>query len=209
MSASPPKIQLSTSNASVRTLQAFEDLINYIEPFVDQSQTDIQVYILELKNEISQLKNKKKTRASMIHATANDLRTAFNRHYDTFQEIEEICSYLLLFYAVECGLKSILLRQRRLTRTDQLNDSLISHNFEPLIKELRLPRSVVGNIGYTNDTSQMRIPGFRLDRDKSSWSMSEAHQAWRYGVRVHSEDELKVIEWLNKVCAWIKDNQNR
>lgn len=145
----------------------------------------------------------------MIHTSARELREAFFRHCNAVQRIETVCSYLLLFYAVECGLKSILLRQRRLTSTCQLDDAFLSHDFAPLIKELRLPRSVIGKVGDTRDSSRPRLPSFRLDRDRSSWSMSEAHQAWRYGVRVHSEDESKIVEWLNQVCIWVKENQNR
>ena len=146
----------------------------------------------------------------MIHASASDLRRAFFRHCNAVQKIETVCSYLLLFYAVECGLKSILLRWSRSPNTSKLNNSLLSHNFAALIKELRLPRSVIGDeVGDTSDSSHPKLPGFRLDRDSSSWNISEAHQAWRYGVRIHSEDESNLVEWLNKVCIWVKENHNR
>jgi hypothetical protein len=146
----------------------------------------------------------------MIHASDSDLRQAFHKHYSAVQETKEGCSYLLLFYAVECGLKSILLRRKRMTSTAQIQDSaLLSHDFAPLIKELRLPHSVVGDIGYTGEQSQPKLPNFRLHRDNSSWEMREAHQAWRYGIRVNSQDQKILIEWLEKVCIWIKENSNR
>ncbi len=146
----------------------------------------------------------------MIHASESDLRHAFHKHHSAVQETKEACSYLLLFYSVECGLKSILMKRNRLTSTAQIQDqTLLSHNFAPLIKELRLPRSVVGDIGHTNDKSQPKIPSFRLDRDRSSWEMSKAHQAWRYGIRVNSQDQKILVEWLEKVCNWIKENSNR
>lgn len=144
----------------------------------------------------------------MIHASDSDLRQAFHKHYAAVQETKEVCSYLLLFYSVECGLKSILMKRKRLTSTIQ-DQTLLSHNFAPLIKELRLPRSVVGEIGHTNDRSQPKPPNFRLNRDKSTWEMSEAHQAWRYGIRVNPEDQKILVEWLEKVCIWIKENNNR
>lgn len=146
----------------------------------------------------------------MIHASDSDLRQAFHKHYSAVRETKESCSYLLLFYSVECGLKSILMRRRKAISTAQIRDqSLLSHNFAPLIKELRLPRSVVGDIGHTDDRSQPKLPNFRLHRDSSSWEMSEAHQAWRYSVRVNSEDQTILVEWLEKVCTWIKENNNR
>jgi hypothetical protein len=146
----------------------------------------------------------------MIHASDSDLRQAFHKHYSAVQETKEACSYLLLFYSVECGLKSILMKRKRLTSTAQIQDqTLLSHNFAPLIKELRLPRSIVGDTGHTNDRSQPKLPNFRLHRDSSSWEMSEAHQAWRYGIRVNSQDQKILVEWLEKVCIWIKENGNR
>jgi hypothetical protein len=76
------------------------------------------------------------------------------------------------------------------------------HNFGVWIKELRLPRDVIG------DVSKLKLPNFRLHRDSSSWEMSEAHQAWRYGIRVDSQDQEILVKWLEKVCNWIKENIN-
>jgi hypothetical protein len=143
----------------------------------------------------------------MIHASDSDLRRAFHKHYSAVQETKEDCSYLLLSYAVECGLKSILLKRQRLTSTDQIRDqNLLSHNFAPLIKELRLPASVVGHM---DDQSPLKLPTFYLDKGGSPLNMSEAHQAWRYGIRIKSEDQERLIEWLKKVCLWVKENSNR
>lgn len=59
------------------------------------------------------------------------------------------------------------------------------------------------------DISELKLPNFRLHKDSSSWEMSEAHQAWRYGIRVNPEDQKILVEWLGKVCLWIKENINR
>jgi len=79
----------------------------------------------------------------MIHASESDLRHAFHKHHSAVQETKAACSYLLLFYAVECGLKSIWLKRNNLTGTDRIrNPTLLSkdrHNFGVWIKELRLP----------------------------------------------------------------------
>jgi hypothetical protein len=36
--------------------------------------------------------------------------------------------------------------------------------------------------------------------------MEKAHQAWRYGVKMKTEDEQTLVEWLESVCTWIEDN---
>jgi hypothetical protein len=143
----------------------------------------------------------------MIHASDRDLRQAFHKHYSAAQETKEDCSHLLLFYAVECGLKSILLQRQRLKSTAQIRDpTLLSHNFSLLIKELRLPPSVVGQI---DDKSLPKLPTFHLDKGDSLLNISEAHQAWRYAVRIRVEDQRRLVEWLKKICIWIKENSNR
>jgi len=143
----------------------------------------------------------------MIHASESDLRHAFHKHHSAVQETKAACSYLLLFYAVECGLKSIWLKRNNLTGTDRIkNLTLLSkdgHNFGVWIKALRLPLDVVGDI------SNLKLPSFSLHKDGSNWNMSEAHQAWRYGVRINSQDQNALVEWLEKVCTWIKENINR
>jgi hypothetical protein len=142
----------------------------------------------------------------MIHASVSDLRQAFHRHHSAVQATKDNCSHLLLFYAVECGLKSIWLKRNKLPSTDRIrNQTLLSkdgHNFGVWIKELGLQRKVFGDI------STPKPPNFRLHKDSSSWEMSEAHQAWRYGIRVNSEDQKILVEWLEKVCIWIKEEIN-
>ncbi len=147
----PPTIKLSSLNIDIQTLQAIETLLSYIEPSIASNQTDVQTYILNLKNDIAQLKVKgQKPGTGMVHASRDNLRQAFHRHYSAFKVTKDDCSYLLLFYAVECGLKSIWLKQKNLTGTDRIQDQTLlskdGHNFAVWIKEIRLPRSVVGEL---------------------------------------------------------------
>ncbi len=133
----------------------------------------------------------------MIAAGWSELKSAFWQHVGVANENTTTSHNLLNFYAVECGLKAIYLKRNNLRTTDQISDDKIrgSHNLAVLIKELRLPASVTG----TNSD-------FRLQKDKSSWSIDQLHQVWRYGIAVEPEDETKIVRWLNKLNGWVKEN---
>jgi hypothetical protein len=75
----------------------------------------------------------------IIPAGVSELRQAFHTHLGAFGQIKSISSHLLLFYAAECGLKSIWLRRNKLkTINDIADQTLISqdgHNLDRWIKE--------------------------------------------------------------------------
>jgi hypothetical protein len=107
--------------------------------------------------------------------------------------------YLLLFYAVECGLKSIYLDKTCKLRIDQItNDSLKrSHH---LLDWVRALNDVGAYIPFGVQSS------FRLNNNNFQWPIDRAHEAWRYGVRVNPVDEQRLVDWLRKVSKWIKEN---
>lgn len=88
-------------------------------------------------------------------------------------------------------MKCALLRDRRLRSTSDLEPT---HDFSKLLKELKVPRAAVSP-----------PPGFRLRNEPSgSFDSSHAHQAWRYGVDMESQDEIGLVEWMQKVCKYLE-----
>ncbi|NEP82099.1 MAG: hypothetical protein F6K39_30520 [Okeania sp. SIO3B3] len=61
----------------------------------------------------------------MIPAGLTNLRHAFYTHRQEARKISGISANLLLFYAAECGLKSIYLKQDKLLKTDQIQDQTL------------------------------------------------------------------------------------
>ncbi len=210
-----PNVKLSSLNLDIQTLQVIENLLSYIELSIASNPTDVQTYILNLKNDIAQLKVKgHKPGTGMVHASRDNLRQAFHRHHSAVQLTTETCSYLLLFYAVECGLKSIWLKRKNLTGTDRIPDQTLlskdGHNFGVWIKEIRLPKSVVGELfNSEGNPLPFQTPCFRLASGGAHLDTGKAHQVWRYGIPVDSQDQKALVEWLEKVCTWIKENLNR
>ena len=201
MTADFPNINLSGVPPDPQSLKAFEQLLDYIESTIDPSQEPAAIASLyKLKNEIIKLKSQRKPGDGMIPAGVNELRQAFYAHKNAIRDGKSICDRLLLFYAVECGLKSIWLKQNNLFTTNQIQKNLLSnygHNLDKWAKELKISGTII-----------RKTPNFRLARGGSSLDIEKAHQAWRYGIRMRSEDEKVVVEWLESVCDWIKENIN-
>ncbi len=137
----------------------------------------------------------------MIPAGWSELKFAFERHYFVGRGTNSISHNLLLFYGVECGLKSIYLRRNKLKDTSQIMDGDLrkSHDLIGWVKQLRLPASLTSSVSHN----------FRLRRSHSSYSLEFAHQVWRYGIAIHQNDEFVLLAWLNRIADWIKENIHR
>lgn len=128
----------------------------------------------------------------MIHARIGELRSAFRQHTIAGRRDDAAPCQLLRFYAVECGLKSVYLLQNNLRTTEQAA-VLWNHDLGSLAKELRLPANLAN-----------QTPSFRLKWDDTPYPVSQAHQAWRYGVAIRTGDEQTLRQWLDQIHSWIE-----
>ena len=133
----------------------------------------------------------------MISSGFTELRNAYLGHSRFALTGNCDSHHLLLFYGLECGLKSIYLKRNRLQRTDQIGDEPLrsSHDLFLFIKELRLPAQIGG-------TSP---PSFRLERDGTALLVKIAHEVWRYGIIIKKDDLESLIGWMQAIHNWIKE----
>jgi hypothetical protein len=199
MADSQPNLDFYKLNLDLPTLNALEQLLNYIELLIDPEQKSEQLtYLYKLKNDLVQIKGQKtKLGSKMVAADVRGLKQAFNAHKVASQETKGISSYLLLFYAAECGMKSVWLKRNNLRTTNDIADSTLlspdGHNLNRWKKELRISASI-GN-----------APAFSLARGGADLEVAKAHQAWRYGIRMNADKEKELVEWLEKIYNWIKE----
>lgn len=133
--------------------------------------------------------------AIALRRRSEELRKAAEREY----QHDPDAAALLLFYAAECGLKSIYMIQNNLKDTSDSRGTAIPaskfvHNILRLADVLRMPRSA-----YAPN------PGFVLLRTGRTIDVSQLHQAWRYGERIMDTD--RIYAWLQKILDWIKRNR--
>ncbi len=126
----------------------------------------------------------------MIDAGLSELRHSFFAHSKAAENRTSSSHFLLLFSAVECGLKACILKSYRKIKISQIKDQdITSHDLVFLVKELKWC---------------MKDITFRL-QSGSARSIGDVHQAWRYGVSIDEDDEKKIIEWLKDIQKKIKD----
>ena len=97
---------------------------------------------------------------------------------------------MLLFYAVECGLKAAILLRRSSRGTQDLDEGLKSHDLVRLAKELRLPLDL------------MPSPAYRGRTGAGSVAAKDLHLAWRYGMELHESDQAEAQLVLSRLLEW-------
>ncbi len=109
---------------------------------------------------------------------------------------------LLLFYAVECGLKAILMRRQQKRRTDLCQEILeCQHNVNKLLDYLRSGSSLKLPI-------QLNMPKIRSKSgyDERKFTPGDLNQMWRYGgccladgiTDEHLEKKLlEIANWID------------
>ena len=106
---------------------------------------------------------------------------------------------LLLFYAVECGLKAVHLRQLNIDVIDESIGRQHLHNLNSLLTELKvgkeyfLPLSItIAPIRRRDGSEQLR----HVD-------IGSLNQIWRYGGGLSGADNALLEEKLEKISTWI------
>jgi hypothetical protein len=131
----------------------------------------------------------------------SELGKAFRKHTEIFESGTSSSHFLLLFYAVECGLKALYIRENKLIDTGRIQDKSLTendsgHNLGIWAKAVKIPAKE-GNLGFCLGPAR---------RNSERWSISKAHQAWRYGAAMNREDEDKIVTWLKNIDKLIKEN---
>ena len=106
---------------------------------------------------------------------------------------------LLLFYAAECGLKSVYMLQNNLKYTDEVRGGArsarsFSHNIVALIQALNISRSSV-----------QPAPEVVTVRLGLNGTLAVLHEAWRYGEKIQGTDAI--YDWLKSLLEWCRKNR--
>ncbi|WP_147764205.1 hypothetical protein [Methylobacterium sp. WL12] len=106
---------------------------------------------------------------------------------------------LLLFYAAECGLKSVYMMRNNLKVTDEARGAAdsarsFSHDLRKLIQALNISRASI-----------KATPAIVVDRSGLQGAPALLHEAWRYGVKIR--DTSVICDWLASLVEWCRDNR--
>lgn len=106
---------------------------------------------------------------------------------------------LLLFYAVECGLKAVWLKREQKTLFDTEAIDGFGHDLNKLIKELRLGRSS-GALPLSVQAKPFIVNRVSMPR---TGAIAAIHEVWRYGGELSSPTDEEVETQLQHIAEWI------
>ncbi|RLC17734.1 MAG: hypothetical protein DRI57_09390 [Deltaproteobacteria bacterium] len=123
-----------------------------------------------------------------LDAGVSELRRSFSVLSKAAEDGITSPHFLLLFYAVECGLKARILRKFDKWKLSHINKDMIdiyTHDLSYLAKKA----------GIT-----VEVTGLHLKRSKSlTIEIEKVHEAWRYGIEIAVEDQKNVVKYLKKL----------
>ncbi|MBF0438467.1 MAG: hypothetical protein HQL93_05025 [Magnetococcales bacterium] len=128
---------------------------------------------------------------------------AWNMHARAvkLQGLPPASAHILLFYAVECGLKYLLL-EKRMVRTCPDKGLFHSHELANILRELSPSAAEVGR----SPSDLHLILGSRKMRHPY---LGDVHSAWRYGISIDQENEKEIVDWLLQVNSYIAKRMKR
>lgn len=145
--------------------------------------------------------------------TDRELRRAWESNLQAFHESssKSNAQRLLLFYAVECGLKLALMRRQGATCTADCPQLLdIQHNINALLDALKIGRQY--NLPRTLSMGFVRTSRKREERKINP---GQINQMWRYGGSLYTKsrnspsfNDVYIEKALLEICSWLKDNEN-
>lgn len=111
---------------------------------------------------------------------------------------------LLLFYAVETGLKAFYMKKNGINQTKDLegkkgqktNERILTHNLETLLKEL-------------GASSTLYLPNNIKMSNNRSLNCSEINEMWRYGGKSNDPTDQEIEQKLEKINQWLKQELTR
>ncbi len=133
---------------------------------------------------------------TMTTISQRELARAFGQHFSVYKDVQTQNSshYLLLFYAVECGLKAVLMRRRNAQDTDQLGAEYnFGHDLNLALKELRVNHFQIPSTQIVNRAGRVVEP-------------RRINEAWRYGARLNNE--VAIVSILEEIVLWIKSEMD-
>lgn len=106
---------------------------------------------------------------------------------------------LLLFYAVECGLKAVWLKRKNRTLFDGEEIEKTGHNLRYLLKELKVSSRL--DLPEGLQLSSVKRDGADAPR---AGDIRILHQVWRYGGECRIPTDQDCEAQLLKVLTWIQ-----
>lgn len=140
-------------------------------------------------------------RGKRINVTRREFQDSYRSHYKHYKNSSEGSDKsrrLILFYAVECGLKGLIMKsigkntyeELELYCSNNCKKELAGHNIKAMLKEV-------------NPRNEFVLKNITL-KSGSSVQPAKFNELWRYGAAIeNTEEEEKAEKTLAKIAEWI------
>lgn len=147
----------------------------------------------------------------MIPFTDRELQRAWRDNKSAYQVTNCTNAHrLLLFYAVECGLKAVIMKQRKVNRTNlcpAIGEA--QHNINRLLDFLNTVQSL--KLPEQLQMTPIRDNRNRNNPEERKVQIGQINQMWRYGgcsaVKEMNDNDLEQKLW--KISQWIEQELGR
>lgn len=106
---------------------------------------------------------------------------------------------LLLFYAVECGLKAVWLKRQSRTLFEGADVNKTGHDLRQVLKDLK-----VGSELSLPENFRLAVVIHHQAQRPRNGKFGDLHQVWRYGGKCESPTDQDCEQQLQKVLNWIQ-----
>ena len=130
---------------------------------------------------------------SKLHVGKQELRSSYRRKRAVIRGLPQTdpTALLLWCYAIECGLKLVLLNKRQLHHTSQFGDDDLTHDLNSIQKKL-------GQSPTFQSMPTEKPPGISV-------GSNTYHQLFRYGGRLSPTNHERLQNQFSEVAAWIDE----
>lgn len=104
---------------------------------------------------------------------------------------------LLLFYAVECGLKAVYLKRHNKDPLDSQTAAPLAHDLNRILDLLNVAQVL------RITPKQFTLPPLQKPLTQRNCRVGELNQVWRYGGMLAQPTDIEVEEKLEAVQVWI------
>lgn len=137
-----------------------------------------------------------------INVTRREFQDSYRNHYRVYKNTSDSTKTrkLVLFYSVECGLKSLIMKETGNNTYEELEQycscntnkgNLTGHDIKAMLKEV-------------NPRNDFVLKNIVLKKGGGSVQPRKFNELWRYGAEVaDSEQEEEAERTLVKIAEWI------
>lgn len=134
-----------------------------------------------------------------LHVSRRELKKAWQSASKAYTDASNKTNAhrLLLFYAVETGLKAVYLRQNNWEDTRPSDVTSLGHDLNALLDKLRTGSHL--KIDTHIKINDLKSPKY----SRKSTASKELNQVWRYGASSNQPKDVELEEKLNLINNWI------